>query len=234
MRSTLAGLLSMELISDRFVRVLISSLRTDWAGHSMRKCRTFSSSWGHTWHFPSGWCFKRNRCWFRAHFPIRSFEIKIFLLEAHWNLPLVDTSFSIVLWCWLRGSETHLVCHCWMMLWPTALLTSLIDAGIQRSICSLVMAAFANASAFSLPGIPTWAGIQTSVTFLPLSYLILIVLKALLGSLAENWAFIGVTVLGIIAKDEFACSFMRKVELLHFFILVHFGLCRDLLFFLQI
>ena len=136
----------------------------------MRKCRTFSSSWGHTWHFPSGWCFKRNRCWFRAHFPIRSFEIKIsFFLEAHWNLFLVDTSFSIVLWCWLRGSETHLVCHCWMMLWPTALLTSLIDAGIQRSICSLVVAAFANASAFSLPGIPTWAGTQTRVTFLPLS-----------------------------------------------------------------
>ena len=60
----------------------------------------------------------------------------------------------MVLWCWLRGSETHLVCHCWMMLWPTALLTSLIDAVIQRSICSLVVAAFANASAFSLPGIP--------------------------------------------------------------------------------
>ena len=60
--------------------------------------------------------------------------------------------------------------------------------------------------------------------------LILIVLKALLGSLAENWAFIGVTVLGIIAKDEFACSFMRKVEFLHFFMLVHFGLCRDFFF----
>ena len=55
------------------------------------------------------------------------------------------------------------------MLWPMALLTSLIDAGIQRSICSLVVAAFANASAFSLPGIPTWVGTQTSVTFLPLS-----------------------------------------------------------------
>ena len=93
----------------------------------------------------------------------------LFLLEAHWNLLLVDTSFSIVLWCWLRGSETHLVCYCWMMLWPTALLTSLIDAGIQRSICFLVVAAFANASAFSLPGIPTWAGTQTRVTFLPLS-----------------------------------------------------------------
>ena len=156
MRSTLAGLLSMELISDRFVRVLISSLRTDWAEHSMRKCRTFSSSWGHTWHFPSGWCFKRNRCWFRAHFPIRSLEIKIsFLLEAHWNLLLVDTSFSMVLRFWLRWSATHLVCHCWMMLRSTDLLTSLIDAGIQRFICFLVVAAFANASAFSLPGIPT-------------------------------------------------------------------------------
>ena len=181
MRPTLAGLLSMVLISDRFVRVLISSLMTDWDGHSMRKCRTFSSPWGHTWHYPSGWRFKRNRCWFRAHFPIRSFEIKIsFLLEAHWNLLFVDTSFSIALWCWLRGSATHLVCHCWMMLRPTALLTSSIDAGIQRSISSLVVAAFAKASAFSLPGIPTWAGTQTSVTFLPLSCISEIMEKVLL------------------------------------------------------
>ena len=80
MRFALAGLLSMESISDRFVLSLISSLVTDWAGHSVRKCRTFSSSWGHTWHFSSGWCLKRNRCWFRAHFPTRSFEIKISLL----------------------------------------------------------------------------------------------------------------------------------------------------------
>ena len=51
MRSIFARLLSMQLIWDRFDLSLISSLRIDWAGHSMRKYRTFSSSWGHTWHF---------------------------------------------------------------------------------------------------------------------------------------------------------------------------------------
>ena len=125
--------------------------------------------------------FQEKQVLIQSTFPIRSFEIKIsFLIEAHWNLFLVDTSFSIVLWCWLRGSETHLVCHCWMMLWPTALFTFLIDAGIQRSICSLVVAAFANASAYSLPGIPTWAGTQTRVTFLPLSCISEIMVRVLL------------------------------------------------------
>ena len=127
------------------------------------------------------WRRKRNRCWFRAHFLIRSFEIKIsFLLEAHWNLLLVDTSFSIVMRYWLLGSETHLVCHWWMMLRSTAPFTSLIDAGIQRSICSMVVADFANASAFSLPGIPTWSGTQTSVTFLPRSCISEIMVRVLL------------------------------------------------------
>ena len=45
-------------------------------------------------------------------------------------------------------------------------------------ICSLVVEAFA----FSLPGIPTWAGTQTSVTFLPLSCISEIMLSVLLIS----------------------------------------------------
>ena len=63
------------------------------------------------------------------------------------------------------------------MLQAADLLTFLIDAGIQRSICSLVVAAFANVSAFSLPGIPTWAGTQTSVIFLSLSCISEIMLR---------------------------------------------------------
>ena len=87
----------------------------------------------------------------------------------------------MVLQCWLRGSATHLICHCWMLR-ATDLLTSLIDAGIQSFICSLVVAAFGNASAFSLPGIPTWARTQTSLTFLSLSCISEIMLRVFIIS----------------------------------------------------
>ena len=60
--------------------------------------------------------------------------------------------------CLVVETSSLLVCHWWMMFRAAHLLSSLMDAGIQRSTCSLVVAAFAKESAFSLPGIPTWAG----------------------------------------------------------------------------